>query len=77
MQTRLPASLVGVALCLFAVAVSAQARSAVSVGSPRGAAGLTLGASAPDIVGTDLDGRALRQMPHHSPENVTTTTLPR
>lgn len=60
MQTRLAASLVGVTLCLFAVAVSAQARSTRPGDSPAIAAGLTLGTSAPDIVGTDLDGRALR-----------------
>jgi len=59
MKRQLPASLVGVTLCVLA-AVSVQARSKRASGPAGGAAVLTLGASAPDIVGTDLDGRALR-----------------
>ena len=59
MKRRIPASLVGVTLCVLA-AVSVQARSKRASGPTGGAAVLTLGATAPDIVGTDLDGRALR-----------------
>jgi peroxiredoxin len=59
MKRRLPASLVGVTLCVLA-AVSVQARSKRWSGSAGSSAVLTLGATAPDIVGTDLDGRALR-----------------